>query len=974
VKAGLGEKSREAVREELLASLNFVLPPREAGKGYGWSVGLLAAGLVVSLVMFAVFLGFLGWLAAFHTVSAVTSLGKGPYFLFHGPMAVLAVVLLVFLLKPFFRRRKAWGDASIELKRENEPFLFEFVEKLAKAVGAPAPARIVVDCEANAMASFDGGVLGLLQRRMTLTLGLPIVAALNVRQLAGVMGHEFGHFSQCTGMTASYLIRRFNIVLGRMVGERDRLDGALRRLRRSGHPLFAVVYWVAVAFIEPTRGILWLLLVAGDFLTCHTLRRMEHDADSVEAAVVGSADFAATDLAVSFLSISSGRARDYLNGCLETGRLADDYPRLVVLDAKTLRGRFPNIVKELSETATGPFDTHPSHADRAGFVEELKEAGRLKSSAKGSVLFNDFDALCRGASRVLYRFHLKEALEKKTLVPTKVIAEEWHGQAQGFDRLHQFFRGYAATERPLFPDSDARHAPEDVKEAAKALVSARNALVKAAEGLTPKIRAAREAAIEVVVGRARMALADIFQRSPQAHGVRRSGQRQINKGQRTLMEVRPEMSPFEHAVQTRLTLGLQLMQVPKMAAKLEDGGAAAGTLKQFLPICEALREIEPAVREARDDALTLRVLCANYNPSQPYRPLVDRILSLSGSLLERVDSIREQLPQAYPFEHAVEKISIGESLVDVVPARDDPGAVVACVSTLYDRYGTVTFRVLSKLAEVAGKLEAAVGLPALPEAPDRDPQEEEEAKKARRRAAAAGWAAYGGRAAAGVVLMFTLLWWSLNPPTLAWGRGGEAYRPAAFTTSVQSYSTYRPVPVMPAFGEGFGEGRLRGRIGSGEGRPAIGGMHGAGMGGGGMGGAGMGDHGNGFGRAAAPEIPSGARAMPGIPNMPAPQHVSPAMPEMPGASHAQPRMAGQMPTSPRPAYTPPQMPTAPRPAYTPPKMPEMPRAQPIPQPARPQMPQMPQMPRMSPPSMPQMPSHPQFTPPPMPSMPGRAGR
>jgi Zn-dependent protease with chaperone function len=921
---------KAAVREALLESLRFVLPPREADKGYRWSVGVLAGGLGVSLLLFVMLLGFLLWLAVFHALSAVSSLGKGPYFLFHGPMALLAVVLLVFLLKPFFVKRQRGLEAKLELKREEEPFLFEFVEKLAKAVDAPAPARIVIDCEANAGAGFDGGLLGLVRRRMTLTLGLPVVAGLNVRQLAGVMAHEFGHFSQRTGMTGSYLIRHLNFVLSRIVFERDRLDAALHRLRRAGHPLMGMLYWVAVGFIEPARGILWLLLVAGDFLTCHTLRRMEHDADSVEAAVVGSTEFAATDLAVSFLSISSRRARDYLNGCLETGRLADDYPRLVVSDAKTLRARFPNLVKELCETETGPFDTHPSHADRAAFVESLKVEGRLKSAAKGGVLFKDFDLLCRRATNELYKAHLKEELAKKTLVPTRVIAEEWHGQAQGFDRLHEFFRGYAATERPLFPDPDAKHPPEDWKTAGKELLAARGALVKAAEGLTPKIRAARQAAIDVVVGQARVQLADIFRNSPQSAGVRRSGQRQINKGQRTLMEVRPEMSPFEHAVQSRLTLALQFMQVPKVAGKLGDGGEAAALVKRFLPICEALRMVEPEVRKAREEALTLRVLCANYNRQQPYGPLVQRILGLSETVLSRVESVRADLRAAYPFEHAVEGITIGDSLVDKLPAKDDPGAVVACVSTMFDRYGTVTFRVLSQLADVAGRLEAAVGLPALPPAPESDPEEEAAAKKARRRAAAASWAAYGGRAVAGVVLMGLLLWWSLNPPTMAWGSGGEAYRPAAFTTSVETYSTYRPVE-MPSFPEMFGNnerhsGRLQPGIPGGPGMPGRDRAMNRGIGG--FGGDAESGRMPGTGNPVTPRFgPRGADGArdSGVPAPEMPRFTPPARPEMPRYTPpARPEM---------PRYTPPARPEIPK--YTPPARPEMPRYTP---PARPQMP------------------------------------
>jgi hypothetical protein len=42
---------------------------------------------------------------------------------------------------------------------------------------------------------------------LVLTIGLPLVAGFNLREFAGVLAHEFGHFSQGVGMRISYVIR-----------------------------------------------------------------------------------------------------------------------------------------------------------------------------------------------------------------------------------------------------------------------------------------------------------------------------------------------------------------------------------------------------------------------------------------------------------------------------------------------------------------------------------------------------------------------------------------------------------------------------------------------------------------------------------------------------------------------------------------------------------------------------------------------
>ena len=92
-----------------------------------------------------------------------------------------------------------------------------------------------MNCAVDATASFRLGAAGLLGQDMTLTIGLPLVAGLSMRQFAGVLAHEFGHFSQGAGMRLTYVIRRVNGWFFRVVYERDR--GTWRWRRRQGRRL-----------------------------------------------------------------------------------------------------------------------------------------------------------------------------------------------------------------------------------------------------------------------------------------------------------------------------------------------------------------------------------------------------------------------------------------------------------------------------------------------------------------------------------------------------------------------------------------------------------------------------------------------------------------------------------------------------------------------------------------------------------------
>ena len=70
------------------------------------------------------------------------------------------------------------------------------VNHLCGLLHAPRPWSIDVDLRPNASASFQGGIRALMRRRIVLTIGLPLIAGLSARELAGILAHELSHFGQ----------------------------------------------------------------------------------------------------------------------------------------------------------------------------------------------------------------------------------------------------------------------------------------------------------------------------------------------------------------------------------------------------------------------------------------------------------------------------------------------------------------------------------------------------------------------------------------------------------------------------------------------------------------------------------------------------------------------------------------------------------------------------------------------------------
>ena len=89
---------------------------------------------------------------------------------------------------------------GVPLEREDAPALFEALDRIRQRIDGPAVHRIYLDSEFNAsirqlprFGLFGGAVNHL-------SIGLPLLMALDRRRLLSVLAHEYGH---CAATTAS---------------------------------------------------------------------------------------------------------------------------------------------------------------------------------------------------------------------------------------------------------------------------------------------------------------------------------------------------------------------------------------------------------------------------------------------------------------------------------------------------------------------------------------------------------------------------------------------------------------------------------------------------------------------------------------------------------------------------------------------------------------------------------------------------
>lgn len=203
-----------------------------------------------------------------------------------GSMVCLGL-LFIFFFKGLFKGSKPDWSHFIELKRQDQPRLFAFIDKLCEETQAPKPHKVFLSHDVNAAVIYNTSLLNLIiPPQKHLLIGAGLVESINLREFKAVLAHEFGHFSQKSLAFGNY-VSLVNKILGDMIYARDAFDRFL--VSWSG--------WdIRVSFPAwGLRGIVWVLRkgLGGVYKGINLLdlslsRQMEFNADDVAVSVAGS--------------------------------------------------------------------------------------------------------------------------------------------------------------------------------------------------------------------------------------------------------------------------------------------------------------------------------------------------------------------------------------------------------------------------------------------------------------------------------------------------------------------------------------------------------------------------------------------------------------------------------------------------------------------------------------------------------------
>jgi Zn-dependent protease with chaperone function len=389
---------QQTVRDQIAAGFDGTIEPVRKTMLYRVGVGLAACFVVLLPILYFVLIGAAGWGVYWHATEnvGIASTGRGrarilSVMVYMAPIIAGAISVL-FMLKPFLARSVQTGG-RVSLHRAGQPLLFEFVERVCNAVNAPHPSRIDVSFEINASAGYGGGILSVVKSDLVLTVGLPLVAGMSLQQFAGVLAHEFGHFSQGAGMRVSWVIRTINHWFARVVYARDEWDEWLVETCEETDFRIGWMFYIARAAVYVSRGVLWCFMMLSHTATRWLARQMEFDADRYEARLAGSKAFETTCFQLHWLGYG---LNDYVRNRMitqETGTANPIRDFIRHCDTLTEHDRL-QVRRRIRKARTGFLDTHPADSERIENALREDTSGVFNSSLPAEAVFRTFDELC----------------------------------------------------------------------------------------------------------------------------------------------------------------------------------------------------------------------------------------------------------------------------------------------------------------------------------------------------------------------------------------------------------------------------------------------------------------------------------------------------------------------------------------------------------------------------------------------------
>lgn len=699
-------------RDAILSALDQPIPPVKATLLYRCGLLVVSVGMLLLPLLYIALIATLGYLLYWHATANLDLLDGGSAIksrgiLYVGPL-IAGAVAIFFLLKPFLARHKHQRD-TMQITREDQPFLYEFVERLCRCVGAPAPREIHIDNRVNASASLRNGLRSVVSRDLVLTIGAPLAAGMSLRQFTGVLAHEFGHFAQGAGMGLQYIIRTINHWFARVVYERDSWDEKLHSWSGKVEGWLAAILRLAQGLVWTSRRVLWALMWCGKAMSGFLAQEMEFDADRYEARVSGSDTFETTARQLIILGYAASWAESDQRDFWQEDQLCANYSALTLAQIPEMEARdgmIADITEGLNERKTSWVSTHPADGLRIDNAQREQTTGVFQIDGATAQVFDDFDGLCQRVTQHVYAVEWGIELAAERWLSIDQALGRSAERTASRDSVIEYLSGWHPRNvlRPFLPETPVAPA-DDLAGATATLRSTHQTWHETVQSFGPGLKEFREitekrnqlyvAAVLMDAG----CKVDAKQLGIDAQELKKD--RFLAKAQEEWESARDSREELTLAAEARLHAGLVVACTaqPENAPRIQTLSAVFAALGSVFSDLSNL-----AFRDSG-----LRALLPSYVEKKSDDVYSDEVAGLIHSIREHLWSVCNRLGDVpYPYEHPQGELSLQDFLVPSIPKEEEaePHHYLTLAKDAFERGDTLYTRLLGDLAKFAGEVEA----------------------------------------------------------------------------------------------------------------------------------------------------------------------------------------------------------------------------------------------------------------------------
>lgn len=316
---------------------------------------------------------------------------------------VSGCLFTLFLWRPLIPQFHKYKSIDLRITEQTDPKFVYFVHAVCKKVGAKKPSVIYLSMDANASAALKS-FWSLFSNKLVLTIGFPLVSCMSAQNVAGILAHEFGHFSQKASLRGYYLISVVNRWFYRCIYGNDDWSQWMDKTEEKVDGIgLSVIFFIVRFGIKQTNNLLSVLLRFSRHLTMSLSRQMEFDADKHEIQLVGSHEFEVTARALHRTAAATAMAFNELN-YNEDDKYVDDIPSLIRVFYRSLPERIDKRIEEqLKDNRLSVLDTHPPDAERIQHAQSLNLSGIFSLDYPAINLFDSYEEKSKTATQQYYR-------------------------------------------------------------------------------------------------------------------------------------------------------------------------------------------------------------------------------------------------------------------------------------------------------------------------------------------------------------------------------------------------------------------------------------------------------------------------------------------------------------------------------------------------------------------------------------------